>query len=164
MSADILTFSSRISTSSAMRWPWSTWILADSINNSAEEYLPTTKSRRSVAMRWRIVSMLILALHNWLFLRAQESVSKTACTAQFPVMLLRDQNTADSHQRLFSSPLALLEQHRHLVNRRAQLYSYEGICTFGFVCFFFFFVAVTLCHCYNWVYVLFCGECYLALW
>lgn len=101
------------------------------------------------------------ALHNWLFLRAQESVSKTACTAQFPVMLLRDQNTADSHQRLFSSPLALLEQHRHLVNGRAQLYSYEGICTFGVI---FPFVAVTLCHCYNWVYVLFCGECYLALW
>lgn len=33
------------------------------------------------------------ALHNWLFLRAQESVYETACTAQFPVMLLADRNT-----------------------------------------------------------------------
>lgn len=73
------------------------------------------------------------ALHNGLLLRAQESVSKAACTAQFPVMLLRDQNTAGSHRRLSSSPLTLLEQRRHLVNRRAQLYSYEGICTFGVI-------------------------------
>lgn len=28
------------------------------------------------------------ASHNWLFLRAQQSVYKTACTVQFPVMLL----------------------------------------------------------------------------
>lgn len=45
------------------------------------------------------------ALHNWLFLRAQESLYKTACTAQFPVMLLlsdRNTHTAYSRQILYS--------------------------------------------------------------
>lgn len=67
------------------------------------------------------------ALHNWLFLRAQESVYKTALHCPIPsnaAAWQKHTHTAESSNTVLG--IGLLEQRRHLVNRRAQLYSYEG--------------------------------------
>lgn len=58
------------------------------------------------------------ALHNWLFLRAQESVYKTACTAQLPAMLLpvRNTHTQQTVAKYCTPGISLFEQRQHLVN------------------------------------------------
>lgn len=140
---------SRTSTSSATRWPWNTWILADGISALQDRpVIPQSQELPRRLWRWDQDSRCAYFALQHLALFKSQRMYKTACTAHVLAMLL----PGGKHTQLQSSeavPLGarLLEQHRQLAPWRAQLYSYEGICTFGVL------------FCDPWTFVIVTAEC-----